>query len=378
MISEKNCFFNEFQGLYFMRFMSLVAVIFLMNSSIINGQNDSSNTSYIAVKPQVGYIIPHTKTIELLSKSNPYGIEAEYGWFLTQQKDWERCNCYSKAGFSVLYIDYDNPSVIGQSINFLAYAEPFLNSRGNFLASIRMGVGASYLTKVYHEEKNPENMFFSTSLSYLVHLDANVTAFVSDHLFLYLYAKYNHISNGGVKKPNLGMNFPTFGLGMGYNFDYLTFPQKSKQPLQKPVKIIPYTGTFFTPRTIHVEGDDEFTLSAGTFLKARRKITRLNALSAGFEAVYDRSLFNKEEKREGFLLNSYYSFAAGHAFVFGRFIFSQEFGAYLYAPYYEGSDYFQRYALTFQFGEKFRAGVTLKAHAEVAENFNVILTYDLR
>ena len=355
----------------------VVTAIFLIFPSAY-GQKDTLNSSYIAIKPQYGYIIPHTKTIKLLSRTNPYGVESEYGWFLTQQEDWERCNCYSKAGFSLLYVDYDNPEIIGQSFNLIAFAEPLLYYNDFFQASVRMGVGATYLTKIYDEMDNPENQFFSTHLSYMVHLDGNLTFFLSEDLFLNLYAKYNHISNGGVKKPNLGMNFPTFGLGMGYTFDKVDFPEKTKNPLKKPVKIIPYSGLFFTPRTIHVEGDDEFTLSVGTFLKGRRKISRINAVTAGFEAVYDRSLFNRSEEKENFFLNSYYSFAIGHAFVFGKFIFSQEFGRYLYAPFYRGSDYFQRYALTYQVFDGLRAGVTLKAHAEVAENFNVYVTYDLR
>jgi hypothetical protein len=241
-----------------------------------------------------------------------------------------------------------------------------------------MGAGLSYITKVYDEQNNPENLFFSSHLSYLVHLDVNLTKYITDRYFLFLYAKYNHISNGGVKKPNKGMNFPTFGLGMGYNFKTLDFPGKKKVPLEKPVPVIPVAGAFSTGRTIHTNEEDEYKLAVGLFAKGRRKISRLNALTLGFEGVYDRSLYNKDEARGSLVSNSYYSLLAGHSFVFGKFIFSQEWGTYLYAPFYEKQTFFQRYSLTYNIWNNLRAGVTLKAHAEVAENFNVLITYDFR
>jgi hypothetical protein len=358
------------------RKLFIIGILSLISLHVV-AQKDTLNPAYMAVKPQYGFILPHSKTIQHLSHTNPYGIEAEYGWYLTGTEDWKRCNCYSRAGFSFMYIDYANPDVLGQSLNLIAYAEPLLAYRGNWKASVRMGVGFSYLTKVYDAETNPENLFFSFPLSYLVHLDVNLTRNITEKAYFFLYGKYNHISNGGVKEPNKGMNFPTMGIGLGYNLDPLKFPEKEKVPLKKPVPVIPEISTFMSGRSIHVEGASEYKLALGINLKAWRKVSRLNALSIGMEGVYDRSLFNRQEARDNFILNSYYSVLAGHAFVFGRFIFSQEWGTYLYAPYYY-QDFFQRYTLTYRVFDKLRMGVTLKAHAEVAENFNIIISYDLK
>ncbi len=359
------------------QFLLIIPGIFLFITGSL-AQNDTINPAYFAVKPQYGFILPHSKTIRDLTHTNPYGIEGEYGWYLTQKEDWLRCNCYSRAGVSFLYIDYANPSVLGQSMNLILYAEPLLTYKSSWMASVRMAAGLSYITKVYDEQKNPENFFFSSHLSYLVHLDLNLTKFITDDSFLFLFAKYNHISNGGVKKPNKGMNFPMFGLGMGYNLNSLNFPEKKKIPLEKPVPVVPVGGTFMTGRTIHTKDTDEYKLAVGLFAKGRRKISRLNAVTFGVEGVYDRSLYSLDEARSNLLSNSYYSLLAGHAFVFGKFVFSQEWGLYLYAPFYERHNFFQRYSLTYNIWNHFRAGVTLKAHAEVAENFNVLITYDFK
>ncbi|MFO8234622.1 MAG: acyloxyacyl hydrolase [Bacteroidales bacterium] len=341
----------------------------------VTAQKNTNNPSFLAIKPAYGFILPHSKTIKHLASSNPYGFEADYGWFLLEDKDWQRCNCYSKAGISMLYTDFDNPDILGQSYNLILFAEPLLNYRGNWKTSIRMGAGVSYLTKVYDMEHNEENLFFSYPLSYLVHLDFNLTRFLSEGFYMFFYGKYNHISNGGVEQPNKGMNFPMFGAGMGYTFDEVDFEEKKRVPLEKPVPVIPYSGVYVTAENAEEEGRDR-VIAIGTFIKARRTISRLNALTAGFEGIYDPSLYTKDTKASNVVKNSYYSFIAGHAFVFGKFMFSQEWGVYLYAPNYERRKHFQRYTLTYNIRDKIRAGVTLKAHAEVAENFNITVTYD--
>jgi hypothetical protein len=114
----------------------------------------------------------------------------------------------------------------------------------------------------------------------------------------------------------------------------------------------------------------------GFIMKARRRITRINALNAGIEGTAD--FFIKEKMKTVQNPRDYkqFSFLAGHDFVFGKFIFSQYWGTYIYAPYYENKHFFQRYSLTFQLFEDVNMGVTLKAHAEVAENFNLLLEYE--
>lgn len=341
------------------------------------GQDTTSNPLYVSFKPQYGFIIPHSKSIRSISDYNPYGFEAETGWHLKGQNDWQRCNCYSRAGFSVLHINYNAPDILGSSTNLIAFAEPFFNYKGFVLTSIRMGVGASYISKVYDAETNPENLYFSSPLSFLVHVDVNLTKFITDRWFLNAYFKYNHISNGGIEKPNKGMNFPTYGIGMGYSFDPVNFKKREKREMERPIPIEPSLQVFGTLRG--AETGEEITErkpALGFIVKARRRITRINALNAGIEGTAD--FFIKEKMKTVQNPRDYkqLSFLAGHDFVFGKFIFSQYWGTYIYAPYYENKHFFQRYSLTFQLFEDVNMGVTLKAHAEVAENFNLLLEYE--
>ena len=318
-------------------FLLVFAIGFFFSGT---AQDSISNPSYISVKPQYGFIIPHSSSIKEISDFRPYGFEAETGWHLLSDQDWKRCNCYSRAGFTVLHINFNSPDILGASTNLIAFAEPFFNYRGFVLTSVRMGVGASYLSKVYDAETNPENKYFSSHLSFLVHLDLNITKYISDQWFLQGYFKYNHISNGGIAKPNKGMNFPTYGLGVGYSFDRVHFTEKKKKKLKNP-PVVPSIQAFGT--LLSTGPDDEIyerKLSTGLILKGRKKISRVNALNAGIEGTFDFSV--KEKMKEADDPKDYKQLSAlvGHDFVFGKFIFSQYWGTYIYAPYYENKNFF--------------------------------------
>jgi len=191
----------------------IVLILFRINSQ---GQDEAKNPVNIALKPQYGFIIPHSSKVEHLTHTNPYGVEFEYGWLMLKEKNWRQCNCYSKTGISLLYINFGNPEIVGNSYNIIGFAEPYFIQKRGFMFSARMGAGVSFLDKVYNEQTNPTNTFFSTTLSYIVHIDLNASLQLSKQISILAYAKYNHISNGGVKQPNYGMNFPTFGVGLGY------------------------------------------------------------------------------------------------------------------------------------------------------------------
>jgi len=344
----------------------------------LKGQDSLRNPMYFSVKPQYGFIIPHSSSIREVSDVHPYGFEVESGWYLVQQENWERCNCYSRAGLSLLHMDYRMPDILGSSTNFIAFAEPFFNYRGFVLSSVRMGVGVSYLSKVYDPDSNPRNLFFSSPVSFLVHIDVNLTKYISDRWFLNAYFKYNHISNGGIEKPNKGMNFPSYGLGVGYTFNQVQFADKPKKKLEKPVPILPSLQVFGTLRsTTPEDGFFDRKLALGMILKARRKFTLINALNLGVEGTIDYSVKDKMKDAQDPKDHKQFAILAGHDFTFGKFIFSQYWGTYLYAPYYSKKQFYQRYSLTFEFIENLKVGVTLKAHAEVAENFNLMLEYDL-
>lgn len=353
----------------------LVLFILILLSKVIFGNDTLQNPLHFALKPQYGLILAHSSKIEHLTNTNPFGVEAEIAWLRVKDKNYQQCNCFSKAGFSFLYINYANPEVVGSSYNLIGFAEPFLFRREKFFLSARMGVGLSYIDHIYDEINNPTNLFFSTHFAFITHIDLNAYYKLSDQFLIMVYAKYNHISNGGTKSPNYGMNFPTFGIGLNYSASKnFIFPEFEKQ------KFVPswfYNAySFGTYKTVQKDDNypEESKFIFGFSAVAGRTVSKLNGISLGLEYINDGATKEKIERQNLNLDHQQVSFLIGNHILFGQFDFSQYWGTYVYAPY-KVRNFFQRYTLTFKFTNHFFVGATLKAHGDWADNFNLVFGY---
>ena len=200
--------------------LSLI-VFFSFLCSIAHAQQEKENirTYVIGINGQYGIIIPHSDELKSISESNPWGISADFSKLLYSDKAWSNCNCYSKIGLSAAYYNYSNPKNLGNSYNLILFAEPFLSYQKRLHTTLRAGMGITYLDKVYDEITNPENLFYSSPISFILILHLKLNYAIGPSHKVYFSGNYNHISNRAVEKPNKVMNLPTLGLGLEYTLN---------------------------------------------------------------------------------------------------------------------------------------------------------------
>lgn len=335
-----------------------------------------SHIYYVGVKAHGGFIIPHSTEIIDVSGSRPIGIQLDVGRINRSLKAWNKCNCYSQVGMSFIYFNYQNPDVLGSSYNLLAYMEPLLTYRKKLNARFRAGAGLTYLTDVYHTTDNPTNLFFSSSFSGFLMVGFSADYKVSPRLLANMGLHYNHISNGGLQQPNKGMNFPTLNLGMEYRFqsaDLRPLPVKATVDRQ----VHPYVGVFGNLRTVPSNSVDptinlwQWGIHGGVL----KNFTLTNAWIAGLEFSHDASIA-EQGRRDGAAVSPWlFSILAGHQFCFGRFGFSQQMAYYAYRDYDYPTSFFQRYTITYRVAGNFSLGISLKAHAQEAEQMDLRAAY---
>jgi hypothetical protein len=108
-------------------------------------------------------------------------------------------------------------------------------------------------------------------------------------------------------------------------------------------------------------------------LNYSRLLGRVFAVSFGGEWVSDRtikSLIDEQELRDssGELLDyNRLGMLAGVEWLFGRFIFTQQMGFYLYSPIEAKHPVYQRYGLSLRISEHIYSGINIKAHAQDAD-----------
>lgn len=358
----------------------IITIFFVFSFSLyVNGynKNDTTQINYsIGIKAHYGNILPHAKDLWKFGIYNPYGLQFDFGWFKDEEKSWDQCNCYAKVGLSFIWFNFGYPEVLGNSYNFIFYYEPLLSYKKKFYTSLKAGFGPSIMDNPYDEIKNPENEFFSATVSYILLLHFNFKYRISSQLAINASACYNHISNGGVKQPNRGINFPTFNLGFDYNFSQVIFSNNVHVEVKdfRKEKIRYNFAVFGTAKTIGSwEGYEQKNLPVyGIYGSANKRLSRMNGLIIGGEITSDGYVKERMKRLENDIDHRNVSFIIGHELLIGKIKFSQNLCFYLYNPYKSEDDLmYQRYTLQYQITDHLFTGFSLKAHRHVAHIFDI-------
>lgn len=349
---------------------------FLSRFGQIDAQTEYKNKStyIIGLNGQYGFIIPHSNELKEISKGNPWGLSMDGSKLFNSDKTWSNCNCYSKIGLSFNYYNYNNPDQLGNSYNLILFAEPYLGFKKRVHTTLRAGMGITYLDQVYDEITNPENLFYSSPISFILILQLKLNYKIDPHYTIYLSGNYNHISNAAVSKPNKGMNFPTLGAGLEYTIHPVALEKKNVESELDRKQFFKYARVFWNIRTVPetIEYPEKYEIMIGLEAGIMKRLSGINGLMTGFEYSYD-GLFKEEIKRNDLDFTPHlFSLHLGHFFIFGKFTFTQQFAWYVYKSYpFNNHDFFQRYGIYWQFGKLINCGFSLKSHGHVAEYMDV-------
>lgn len=322
-----------------------------------------------------GFIIAHSRDIVDVSHSKPRGFEISAAWLLNSERRTHESGLVAKRGFVMHFMDFDNRQVLGHGITLVPFVEPMIRPWGRLYGSIQMGLGFVWLNNVYDEQTNPTNLFFSFSVSFLAMTNAYMHYRIHPSWEISAGFNYNHISNGGMKLPNKGMNFPTWNAGAQY---YLQ-PAVIKRPLRnddwkrqrRNYAYLLAVGTLKTATATDAFPENKLCRQWGAVAMAGRRIARVSGLSIGTEWIYDG--YAREVLRRAGIRESVWKggLLLGHELLVGRVRFNIHFGAYLYNPSGDIDPVYQRYGLYYRFGEHVLVGSTLKSHLHRADVFDI-------
>lgn len=325
-----------------------------------------------------GFIFAHSKDVENTTGSYPSGIQLEYTKQLLDDKTWQTCNCYPRNGYFIQYFDYDN-AVLGKSIHLGTYIEPYWGYGKRLGGSLKGMAGLGYFTNPYNPTSNPTNQSYSLPISAYIALGLGIHVRVSPRYQLSLYGNYNHVSNGGIKDPNKGINWPTMSLGLNYIIQSAIPPTHQRVSFNRTTAIGEWeTFLFWSSRTLKA-GEKQRWQIVGLGGQYRRQFSKINALTLGGELWYDYSLQERLRRDE---FNSASSFRSGilggNEFLMGKFSLSQQLGVYLINPSGYFTLLYQRYGLAYKVHKKWSIGTNVLVHGHVANflDFRLIYGFD--
>jgi len=348
--------------------------VFCFSQEVTTGE--IRNATVLGVNMDYGHILKHTPSLKAIDDAYPVGISVEWSKLLLTKSAWDICNCFPRLGVDLAYWNFDNTDVLGHGALMTGFLEPYFGTKNRTNFFVRAGLGGAFLTNPYDEVDNPLNESYSTNLSFLIVVGLGVNYRLTDSWNLRLAAKYNHTSNGGVRTPNKGLNFPSLSVGVNKSLHPVEFPNHYKagkrQPPQQKTRIsLALLGGWSNAAV----GDKDKFLVMGFMANYSRWIGGRSALMAGTEWIFDYS--RREQIKVENLDRSFAqgSILAGHEFWWGKVSFSQQLGVYYFNQYRTNDDVYQRYGLTYNISSHFFAGFNLKVHRHVADFFDLRIGY---
>ncbi len=339
---------------------NLLLLLFLTTTITLNSQT----LDRIGLEGQYGFIIPHSPDLSAVSQTHPRGFVIDYQRMQLNENNWQACNCFHYLGLQFSYHDFANPEVLGAAYTLSGTFEPILKKLDKWEISLKTGMGVGYLSRVYNAETNPENTFFSTPISFLAFLAPKVTYSFSSPWQLSATFNYNHISNGGQREPNRGMNYPTLGVGLSYRLRDGDYPEYQQAELSQNWQGY-LEGGFTTRDAAYTEGRKA---AINVAVGALKPITPINGFGGGLELTQDFAVAVESSRWEGLMPAPYIA----HHFMFGRFDFSQRMALYTHKPEgYIENRFYQRYLVQYKILPRILFGISLKVHGHVAENMDL-------
>ena len=332
-----------------------------------------STTVSIASQFSYGKILAHSRSIADLTDSYIWGWQADVSRVRYTKASWNICNCYSENGISLSYFNFNNPKELGSAMSLALFAEPQLTLNRLFL-SFRAGMGVAYVTRIYHPDANPRNLFFSTPWNGLLLVQLSARYRLAPQWTLRFGTSYQHISNGGKRQPNKGMNFPLLSLGIDYATKHQDLRPRARHS-QSDRALHSYAELSYNTRSLSEMNvaSDERAVVWGLHAGLYKPIANMHALGVGLEISHDGLLKELARQDPDAYDHRVISALVMHHLLFGRFDFSPAIGFYIHKQYPEPSRVFQRYAMYYQMFENFRIGFSLKAHLQTAEQMDVRL-----
>lgn len=343
---------------------------------MLNSYAQKASTGW-AASFHYGTTLAHNSKIAAIKSNNPIALQLDLFIQKASQKNYDICSCYPQSGVSISLNDYGNTNVLGQGLHLNYYVEPqFKISEKNYFL-FRATAGLAFMNRPYDVNDNPNNFAYSLPVSGFVSLGPGWRYFINDRASLFFIIPFNHVSNGGIKEPNLGLNFPS--VQFGYSKQRLSlnrsFKKSENLELDKSNRL--YVSAFMSSRTVQ-NGEKERFLIYGFEASYVRKLAQLLSLNTAIEFYKDDAL-QERYRRESAEDNQRYraGVMAGLQFDLGRIELYHRLGVYVYDPGLYNGLIFHRHGIQYLINNKISAGIEVKAHKEVANFLDFRIKYKL-
>lgn len=344
---------------------------------------DSSYTSSILVNTAVEYgnVLKTNPLLKEYDKPQYAGYTLQILKQTTGKHDWEKLYNFPRYGIGISNFDYLSNREMGSPFAIYGIFNSKIKQWEKFRWSYDINFGISFNSKPFNWEENYYNVSVGKKNNMYVGLGTAFTYELGKYFDVGLNLKFNHLSNGGLKMPNKGLNF------VAPQVSLIFFPERNHIDTERTLSIPNKKyetwelSSFFGKKNVHYrgEGRSEKNWFEGFDYKVyglegfyMRQYSRKSAYGLGVGITKDEH-YNNVMFMEGGVLQQkkrfshdqmLFSIIPSYRLIIDKLHLNIGLGYYVLkkTSRYDNSSLFQRIGLQYQLTDHFFASFGINAY----------------
>lgn len=338
-------------------------------------KNNFFSTIYLEGKVHLGFIIPHHNEIRALTDGFFPVWEVSIVKQTDGRKPYQYYRHYPQVRLTYLYSDFGGSKQLGVMNAVLPNINLPLVLREKFICSFGMGLGLAHLSKKFDRINNYQNLAIGSNYNAAVRFELSMQFKLALQLQFNTGFSMLHISNGTIKAPNYGLNYPAIFAG----FDWKVSGRKIN--LMKPENLnikrrkinVRVMASVASKQIINV-WDKDFRILA-TSLTISGYYNNTNKILIGFDGIYDETtkyLYEQEEKPTDYWVDiTKFGVNIGHEWTFSKISIFMNLGYYLHNNNENNTTFYNKLGINYNFLKFAFVGLNLQTHWAKADFLSV-------
>jgi hypothetical protein len=315
---------------------------------------------------QYGYVLPEYDYFLYMVNAPMQSFTLSFSKTTLGKTDFERLYNYPEYGISLIYSTLGNDDIFGREIAVVPYYHLKIISRDRFNLYHELGLGFGYVTKVFDFESNYRNMAVGSHLNFHFNLKLGANYEVYKKTIVNAGVSFDHFSNANAQNPNIGINYASAFVGLGFLLGRETPKQVGELAVHHRALKYELIGSVGAKRTRGVLESGVFYTGSLTF-ETKWSFLRALHLGAGVDAFFDPSAKTEIESQNRTDYQYSYNFTSGihisQEFIYSRLSLILQEGFYLgLTNQVEQEPMYHRGIVRFQVGKRAFVQLAMKSH----------------
>lgn len=183
-----------------------------------------------------GSILRHNDRVGDLVLNPVRGGEIAIEFQTMGERAWHQFLNFPEIGAGLVFMDFGNPTMLGQGIALYPYMNIALLRTNFFTLNMKPGAGVSFLNKRYSNTPHTPgtlvgaNGAIGSVMNVFLTFGGNLEVPIGGGFSLTADYAWNHVSNGSIIQPNSGLNMMNAYIGLKYAPNHRNRPQPQRRP----------------------------------------------------------------------------------------------------------------------------------------------------